>query len=152
MGITRFSGPTYGAKSLLWQVKQEAGIVSTAVQTVAQLVIPSYQDWLVTEVHAYKTSTASTNFVVTLSDDSTRLSASTRTIATVTLNSSLGAQAGSTTPAGDAGEYEGVRIAGLSTVTLQLQQSLSSAAALASSGVFAWVYGYIRYVDSTRAV
>ena len=153
MGITRFSGPVYGTKSLIFVAHQEAGIVSTSPQTIGQLVVPIYQDLFITELHGMKQSTGSTSLTFALSDDSTRVNAaSTRTLATVAITSSLANTVGSTTPAADAGEYEGVRVAGGSTLTLQLLQPLSSAAALFSSGLQAWVYGYIRYLDSTRAV
>lgn len=142
MGLTRFSGPVYGAKSLLWSYKADNIAVSTAASTVTSLTIPAGQEWFVTDFHAFRGSTFSTAFVITLLDDST-------VVANLAITSSLAAQSASTTPTATAGEYEGVQIAGLSTVTMTVQNAASSAAG--SSDVQAWAYGYIRFVSSTRS-
>src|SRR5262245_14079302 len=66
MGITRFSGPVYGAKSVLW-VAGPAAAASTNASTVlaflqtgyAKRTVPAYEDWIITEAFLV-CSTAST--------------------------------------------------------------------------------------------
>src|SRR6185503_7015210 len=64
MGLSRPTGPVYGAKSLLWTLGPLTS--STGASTViaainAARTIPPYEDWFITEMHA----TASTNSSVT---------------------------------------------------------------------------------------
>lgn len=149
MGLTRMSGPLYGAKSLLWSFSRSSTVApSTSITTFAQMIVPAGQDWYITDFHAFRESTHSTAFVLSLSDDSTRATASTRTVADVAITSSLAAQNASTVVSVDAGEYEGRRVAAGSTLTLQLANGGSSVTA---SPFTAWAYGFIRFVSSTRA-
>src|SRR3990167_2012900 len=144
MGKTAFSGPVYGAKSLLWSMQRDNTLTASSLaSTIAAIRVPAYEDWYVTELKAYKGSTYSTAFVLQLTDDST-------VIADVATTSSLAGVLMSTTPAADAGEYEGKRVAANSTLALVLADGGSTTAG--SSNVAAWVYGYIRDIDSTRAV
>jgi len=145
MGKTAFSGPVYGAKSLLWNVSKDnvtASTGSTATVTIRQMAVPLYEDWYITEFRVFRGSTGSTGFIGALLDDSTQ-------IASVAITSSLAAQFGSTTLTADAGEYEGVRVAAGSTMSLTLSNSGSSV--VSSSDVGYSVYGYIRWISSTRA-
>ena len=145
MGKTSFSGPVFGAKSLIFQSNLEVGVVSTAAVIIGSVVIPTGEDWYITSLHAHRASTASTGCVVTLLDDST-------SIATARITSSLADAAGSTLLTPDSGEYEGVRCVSGSSMILTVIGANSSAAALTSSGVRAYVYGYIRWnsTASTR--
>lgn len=145
MGKTAFSGPVYGAKSLLWAISKDnvtASTGSTATVTVRSMALPSYEDWFITEFRVYRGSTGSTAFVGALLDDSTQ-------IASVAITSSLAAQFGSTTLTADAGEYEGVRVAAGSTIAVTLSNGGSSL--VSSSDVGYSVYGYIRWINSTRS-
>lgn len=149
MGKTAFSGPVYGAKSLLWNYARSSTIPpSTATYTAAQMVVPAGQDWMVTDFHAFRESTHSTAFVVTLVDDSSRAAASSAAVANLAFTSSLAGAVGSTVVAADAGEYEGRRVAAGSTLTLTVGSGNSS---VTSSPFAAWAYGYIRFINSTRA-
>ena len=148
MGITRMSGPVYGAKSLLWSVHRDnqlPGATDTTTVTFASVRVPSYEDWFVTEFKAYRGSSGSTAVTTTynLTDDST-------VIASLATASSAAGIMLSTTPTADAGEYEGVRVVANSTLAITVGHGGSSAAV--SSDVSMWVYGYQRYIDSTRAV
>lgn len=144
MGKSTPSGPVYGAKSLLWAVHRDNCVVTSSLtQTVASIRVPAYEDWFVTEFKAYRGSTGSTSFVLALTDDSTQ-------VADVAITSSGAGEMGSTTPAPTPGEYEGVRVAANSTLAITLANGGSTA--VGSSDVTGWVYGYIRYIDSTRAV
>lgn len=139
MGKTAFSGPVFGAKSLLWTIPYINSTNSTAAFTVAKITVPEGEDWYVTNLQGYRGSTHSTNLVLTLTDDST-------SIATVAFTSSLAGVNASTRLTPDSGEYEGVKVASGSTLALTLQNGNSS---VASSGVHAWVYGYTRWIPST---
>lgn len=142
MGKTSYEGPVYGAKSLLWQVSSKDVANSTTPNQVAAITVPAGQDWYVTDFHVFRGSTHSTAFTATLTDDST-------TVSTVPITSSLGGQMGSTIVTPTAGEFEGQRIAAGSSVSFNVHNGGSS---VASSAVFGWVYGYIRYVDSSRTL
>jgi hypothetical protein len=58
MGATRFSGPVYGAKSLLW-VTAAGAAASTSASTVnaflqpgyGRRTVPLYEDWIITEAY-----------------------------------------------------------------------------------------------------
>src|SRR5262245_28999760 len=66
MGKTAFSGPVYGAKSVLW-VTGPAAAATTSATTIAAFtqpgyskrIVPAYEDWIVTEAYLV-CSTAST--------------------------------------------------------------------------------------------
>src|SRR5581483_6050056 len=53
MGFTRFAGPVYGAKSLLWAVGPATGSTNASTSrpftNAAAMVVPPYEDWYVTE-------------------------------------------------------------------------------------------------------
>lgn len=149
MGKTAYSGPVYGAKSLLWGYSRSSTIPpSTATYTCAQLVVPAGQDWYVTDFAVFRESTHSTAFTVTLVDDSSRAQASSAAVAGLSIASSLAGQVASTVVPADAGEYEGRRVAAGSTLTLTVGSGNSSVSA---SPFGAWAYGYIRFVSSSRA-
>lgn len=148
MGKTAYSGPVYGAKSLLWSYSRSSTTPpSTAAYTAAQMVIPAGQDWFVTDFSCFRESTHSTAFVISVVDDSSRAQASSAVVASLAITSSLANQVASTVVAADAGEYEGRRVAAGSTVSLNIASGNSS---VTSSPVAAWAYGYIRFVSSTR--
>ena len=131
MGKVSFSGPAYGAKSLLWS---ESKTISTGgtTATVTARTLPPYEDWYITEMHARYGTAAST-------------------ISSAATGLYLKSEGGSTTAQSTwaaatptAGEFEGVFVPAGSTLRL------------VSSGVDALavqvqVMGYIRYIDSTRA-
>ena len=148
MGKTAMSGPVYGAKSLLWMAHRDnpqSGATDTATQTLQSIRVPAYEQWLVTEFAAYRGSSGSTAVTTTynLTDDST-------VIANLVTESSVTGLLLSTTLTPTPGEYEGLVVLANSTLAVTVDHGGSSAAI--SSDVTAWVYGYVRYVDSTRAV
>jgi hypothetical protein len=148
MGKTALSGPAYGAKSLLWMAHRDnplSGATDTTTQLLQSVQVPTYEDWFVTEFKAFRGSSGSTAITTTylLTDDST-------TIGSLVTASSVAGLMLSTTLTPDPGEFEGVRVAANSTLAVTVGHGGSSEAI--SSDVTTWVYGYIRYVDSTRAV
>jgi hypothetical protein len=142
MGKTAYSGPLYGAKALLWAVNSKDIGNSTTANIVASIIVPAGQDWYATDIHAYRGSTHSTAFSAAFTDDST-------TIGSVSITSSAAGVAGATIVTPTAGEFEGQRIAAGSSVSFTVHNGGSS---VASSQVFGWLYGYIRYVDSSRTL
>jgi hypothetical protein len=146
MGKTAFSGPVYGAKSLLWEMHRDNQLPAandTTTVTIAQVRVPAYENWLITEVQGYRGSSGSTSVTTTwnVTDDSTVIANF------VTVSSASGLML-STTPTATAGEYEGVEVAANSTIAWTIGHGGSSAAI--SSNVTIWVYGYPRFINSTR--
>lgn len=137
MGKTAMSGPVYGAKSLLFSVHYDNTVVGGLNRSI---IVPDGENWIITDVHAYKGSTHSTFFVATVTDDST-------VIATCRITSSLAEKAGSTRIAPVGGEYTGIEVATGSSLTVNIDNSGSSAAA--SSKVSVWVYGFQRWLMSS---
>lgn len=145
MGKTAFSGPVYGAKSLLFSVSRDNVLItSSGTLTEAKVVIPSYEDWYLTEFRAYRGSSGSTaaTYTFQLDDDST-------VVANVATTSSEAGVALSTSPTPTAGEYEGVQMAAGSTLSFQWNTGTSTTAPC--SNVIMSAYGYIRFKSSTRS-
>lgn len=163
MGISRFSGPVYGAKSLLWSYGPFADTHSTGASTAilnanAKRTVPNYEDWYVTEVHvatSTNSSVANTHGLYLKSEGGSttgvaRPGDQPSTVAQTLI--SFVNPAGSTTwnestvVSGTAGEYEGKYVPAGST--LRLVSSGVSVMGITQVNVM----GFIRYVDSTRAV
>lgn len=142
MGKVSVSGPLYGAKSMLWSVSSKDIANSTTPNVVASIIVPAGQDWYATDIHIFRGSTHSTAFVGAFTDDST-------TIGSVSITSSLAGVTGASIVTPTAGEFEGQRIAAGSSVSFTVHNGGSS---VASSAIFGWLYGYIRYVDSSRTL
>src|SRR6185369_10053663 len=126
MGKTAFSGPVYGAKSLLWSPFVLVVSSGGTTQTIAQTIVPVYEDWFITEAY-YACSSCSTGAAAASSvasfvikDDGSSMH----------INSFLGSTATGklVTITPDAGEYEGKRIAGGSTITFVVAGGSSAVA------------------------
>ena len=139
MGKTSFSGPVFGAYSLLFTTHGDKAQGSTVAVSLGATVVPPGQDWMVCDFVCYRGSTESTNAVFTLRDDST-------SVGTVAITSSLAGVTGSTRPTRDGGEYMGTLVAEGSTVDVTFQAGGSS---LASSGLRTYVYGYPRWKQTS---
>lgn len=163
MGKTSFNGPVYGAKSLLW-VAGPAAAASTNASTVlaflqggyAKRVVPPYEDWIVTEAYLV-CSTASTvananlwqlkteGGSTTLPRSNGQASTNAATILSIATGGSSNV-GNSAIAAVTAGEYEGTWCPAGSTL-----RWVSSGADIPTTPQMQ-VMGYIRYIDSTRAV
>jgi hypothetical protein len=162
MGFTRFSGPVYGSKSLLKVLGPVLGTqnTSTAIAFVnASWVIPAYEDWFVTEVGLSVSTCAASgqNFLLKSEGGSTtippRNAPGNGSTMAQTISSFSNPAGNSTTIAWTVntvtpspGESEGLWVPAGSTC--RLVSSCASAPGLLTVNV----YGFIRYVDSTRAV
>ncbi len=162
MGITRFVGPVYGAKALLWvfgPVTSSTGASTAIMATNAFRVIPPYEDWLITEAHLIattnssvtaahavllKTKGGSSNSVPRMNTAQGTTNAA--TILTMTNTAPSTTWSTWATATVSAGEYEGTWCPAGSTVRLV------SSGASAMAGVQVQVMGFVRYIDSTRAV
>jgi len=163
MGITRFSGPVYGAKGLLW-VAGPSAAASTSASTVnaflqpgyGKRVVPPYEDWFITEAYLV-CSTASTvaaaqQWKLKVEGGSTLVPRSngqdsTNSTTILTIASGGSSNVGTLATAGvQPGEYEGVWCPAGST--LRWVSSYADIPTLPQMNVT----GYIRYIDSTRAV
>ena len=162
MGKTAFSGPVYGAKSVLW-VAGPAAAASTNASTVAAFlqpgygkrVVPAYEDWIVTEAYLV-CSTASTvagaqQWKLKTEGGSSGLprtngqaSTNAATILTIATGGSSNVDKAAIA-AVTAGEYEGTWCPAGSTL-----RWVSSGADIPTLPQMQ-VMGFIRYIDSTRA-
>lgn len=160
MGITRFSGPVYGAKANLVSYGPTRGDANASTTLIYSIVVPAYETWFVTELHASNaqlTSNSSTPKVI-LKAKGTSTSASypgpgpdpqfptgnAGTIATITGPTSTAGFNQMATPTATAGEYEGYGVPGNSTLRIVSSGTIGQLCVSIS--------GYKRYLDSTRAV
>jgi hypothetical protein len=162
MGATKFEGPVYGAKSLLWTfgpyVDSHSTGASTGLLTANSIrVVPPYEDWFVTE--AFLTTSTNSSVAaahgVYLKTEGGSTTAILRANGQPSTNAatilSMVNAAGSTTWSTSAiatvtaGEYEGTYCPAGST--LRLVSSGVSVMGLTQVNVM----GYIRYVNSTRS-
>lgn len=139
MGKTSYSGPVFGAKSLLWSFQADRAQGSTVAVTLGAITVPAGEDWLITDLHVYRGSTHSTAAVITLLDDSTSL-------ATIAVTSSGAGVSGNTAVTKDTDEYIGKRVATGSVMEITVHDGGSS---LASAGWQGWVYGYPRWLQTS---
>lgn len=162
MGKTSFSGPVYGAKSLLWVFGPYTQTGSSGASTVlftanAAVVVPPYEDWLVTEVDlrtSTNSSVAAGHAVYLKSEGGSTVvplrgngQPSTMAQTIFSLTTAAGSTTWSTwaTAPVTAGEYEGTYVPAGSSMRV-----VSSGVTLIG-GLQLNVYGWIRNIDSTRA-
>jgi hypothetical protein len=143
MGKTAFSGPVFGAWGLLASAKVDA--VSTGAgdgisTAIGFAIVPVGMDWYATDFQAARESTGSTSYGLAVDANGSNVSSATFT-------SSNAAQRVSVTVTADGGEFMGKRIPGGSTVTFRL---VVSSGIGASSGVSVNLYGFPRFVSSSR--
>jgi hypothetical protein len=130
----------------LWSVhRDDTDIASSVTNTEGMIRVPAYEQWLVTEFAVFRGSSGSTAAATTFSllDDSTLIadivSASSATNLIVSTN---------LTPT--AGEYEGVLVDALSTLSVTILRAGGSTTAPCSNVTMS-IFGYIRFKNSTRA-
>lgn len=140
MGKTSYQGPVYGAKETLWSagpIAPSTGVVAVCAGTI----VPSGEDWYVTELSMWRNSTGSTNLVMTLLDDSSA-------VGTVGVGgSSATAASAITVLPTDSGEFEGTKIAAGSTITFS-----HSSHAGPNINLFLTLHGFRRFGPSTRTL
>ena len=154
MGVSRHSGPVYGAKATLWSF---GGVAVSGASTTLQsrVVVPAYETWFITELFVSCSSNSSLA-QVTLKVKGTSTSVSypgpgpdpqfptgnPGTVAVVTGPTST-AGFNQVTPATvTPGEFEGYGAPANSSVRLVSSESMGVALMMVS--------GYRRYLDSTR--
>ena len=147
MGKTAFTGPLWGAKSLLYTTRLETvssgpGGGAGLSTVIGGCQVPVGEDWYVTDMSMLRTSTGSSAYGVALLDDSTSISA-------LTMTSTVANAVLSTALVPDGGEFSGVRVLSGSTLTIT---HTNSTVVGASSGLCVSIFGYPRFVDSTRYV
>lgn len=160
MGKTAFSGPVYGAKSMLWgfnvATERSSGASTRLLENNATRTVPPYEDWYITEV-AVSASTNSTVaaahavYLKTEGGSTTGIlrpdGVSTKAATLASLVNAQGSSSWSTwaTVTPTAGEYEGAWVPAGSSLRLV------SSGVSPMAGVAVQVMGYIRYVNSTRS-
>lgn len=153
MGLSRFKGPVYGAKCLLWSVHVPTGTTRATTGTLGVTSVPPYEDWYITEAYAaFSTGSSAGNaFIFKSEGGSSGLArydglASTVAQTIATINSGTSTTLNNvTTVTPTAGEYEGLYVPAGSTLRL-----VSSGVA-AQTQINAGLRGYIRFIPSTRS-
>ena len=158
MGISRMSGPVYGAKAVLAHFSASA-VTSTGASTalVAAWIVPQGEDWFISEAQGYCSTASSGGNTVTIKSEGGSTTAALRdwgggsnstkaqNVGTLTWGTSTGGAVISVfTPT--AGEYEGVWVPAGSTVRAVLS---SVANPIANFNI--QLNGFRRFVSSTRA-
>ncbi|HEY5989003.1 MAG TPA: hypothetical protein VIV12_21870 [Streptosporangiaceae bacterium] len=153
MGKTAFSGPVYGAKSLLFAASFTTGSTGASTHLEAKTVVAPYEDWYITEFKASASTNSTTgqSWYLKSEGGSSGLpryqgqpSTVAQTIATINAGGSSNVNAIATVVP-TAGEYEGMYVPAGSTVRIV------SSGAGAPSFVNLSVMGYVRFVNSTRS-
>jgi hypothetical protein len=166
MGLTRFHGPVYGAKSLLWAVGPATGSTNASTSrpfvNAASITLPNYEDWFITEwsVSCSTCSSAGNAFILKSKGGSTTgvqppkwsagggandVSTITQTLSNVNAGTSTTLSTWATMTPSPAGEYEGAWVPAGSTLYV-----VSSG--VNPPGQLSWqVRGYIRFRNSTRS-
>lgn len=165
MGLTRFRGPVYGAKTLLWSwgpfASGSSGGTTATFPTVGPtsvMVVPVYEDWFITEF-AVSVSTCSSvgNAVILKSEGGSTANGLTpiieapgngstraQTLATASATTSTN-WSQTVTVTADAAEYEGAWVPAGSSLRV-----VSSGVNILGGLTFQ-VRGFIRHRNSTRA-
>lgn len=157
MGLSRKSGPVYGAKSLLASASIATTSSGASTLLAASWVVPVYEDWFITEITGYCSSASSGGNTLTIKSEGGSTSAALRdwgagsnstkaqTIGTATWGTSTTGPILST-PAATAGEYEGVWVPAGSTVRAVLSSVVNPIANLNIG-----IRGFARFISSTRS-
>lgn len=158
MGKTAFKGPVYGAKGVM--AKFSAGAVTSSGASsalVASWIVPSYEDWYITEITGYCSTCSSLGNTITVKSEGGSTTGAFRdwgngpnstraqTIGTATWGTSTTGPILGTVTA-DGGEYEGKWVPGGSTIRALLSSVVNP---IASFNVT--LRGFTRFVHSTRA-
>lgn len=146
MGKTAFAGPVYGAKGLLWNPFVLLASSGATTQTVARTIVPTYEDWYLTEA-VFQCSSGSTGAVLASSVASYQFKngASSLHVAAV-LASTATPVLVTLTP--DPGEFEGKRVAAGSTLAFVVRGGDSAVPIGTLRGE---LRGFIRFINSTRS-
>ena len=157
MGKMAFKGPVYGAKTLLFSASITTVSSGASSAVILSWVLPTYQDYYITEMHTYCSTASSGGNTFTLKSEGgtttilpraeTVGNGSTRaqTIITQAMGgSTTGPFLSAATP--DPGEYEGAWVPAGSSLRL-----LGSSIANPISNFVVNIHGFIRFISSTRA-
>ncbi len=158
MGLTRFSGPVYGAKGVLTTFISSSGTQNTSTADAfvnARHIVPVGEDWFICEAGLSLSTTSSSaqsfllkteggsSGILRLSGQLDSTKAQTVTTWATTTSTTLAWTLNIVTPT--PGAYEGLYVPSGSTVRLVSSGS-------AGPGLpYCEVYGFRRFVSSTRA-
>src|SRR5881397_1137551 len=160
MGVTRFSGPVYGAKANLFSFGPIRGDANASTTLICSVIVPAYETWYLTELQASNAQASSNSSTpkVVLKVKGTSTSASypgpgpdplfptgnPGTAASVTGPTSTAGMNTITVCTVSAGEYEGYAAPANSTIRVVSSGTIGQLCIA--------VQGFKRYLDSTRAV
>ena len=64
MGLTRFTGPVYGARGTLWSFDRETRSSGASTVVFVKTVVPSNEDWFVTDINTSMSTNSSNAQVI----------------------------------------------------------------------------------------
>lgn len=64
MGLTRFSGPVYGARGTLWSFDRQTVSSGATTAVIAKTIVPSNEDWFVSDINTSMSSNSSNAQVI----------------------------------------------------------------------------------------
>ena len=135
MGRTSFSGPVYGAKGNLISCYY-ATVPMNATTELCEVLVPSGEDWYITDLHAFCTHQGNAGDIDIESPNGTSLLAS---------DLALSANAGvNKTLVADGGEDEGKRVASGARIHIEADVGATTSA----TGVMINVLGYVRKLNT----
>ncbi len=134
MGTTRFSGPVYGAKAVLFAASVASLATAQSAVEMFEIDVPATEDWLFCEATLYCTAAGSAAAAVSIKDDGTTVGSA----MTAIVNDSVGQ---TFTPS--SGEDEGLVVAASSNVTVVVATGTTTG----PSNVMVAVYGYRRSLN-----
>jgi hypothetical protein len=158
MGLSRLSGPAYGAKSLLASASIAAASTGASTALACSWVVPVYEDWFVTEIAGYCSTCSSGGNTLTVKSEGGSTAAAGRdwgggsnstkaqTLGSVSWGTSTTGPTLSSGLTPTAGEYEGVWVPAGSTI-----RALLSVSSNAISNLNINLRGFTRFVNSTRS-
>ncbi len=135
MGTTRFSGPVYGAKNVLFSVSRTAVVTAQTALAVLEIDVPATENWGICEVHAFCTGAGSAAGLVNVKTGTTAILA---TNITLVANDDVVGVAPVTS-----GEDEGYIVASSAVLTVVVTTGTTTAVADLTVNVI----GYRRSVD-----
>src|SRR6266481_6222190 len=160
MGITRMSGPLYGAKGNLFSFGPTRGDANVSTTLIFSVLVPAYETWFLTELQASNAQASSNSstpkVILKVKGTSTSVSypgpgpdpqfptGNPGTAASVTGPTSTAGMNTVTVCTVSAGEYEGYGAPANSSIRVVSSGTIGQLCVA--------VHGYKRYLDSTRSV
>lgn len=138
MGLTSFSGPAFGAKTLLFSVHKDTVATAQTDLEIFEIDVPTGEDWHLTNVAVYADVAGSA--AATIDVEAATTSVLSAAITCVADDNAVA------TVATDAGEFAGKRVAAGTAITVDITTGTTTA----PEDISVHVYGFIRYAGNPQ--